>query len=156
MAMESLTVLTIMIGDKIDFKRVRQARRPYSNDALMIPFRGKELGTGVIIVEEDDLQKLLTFNFRSEYNLIKFATEVANASYENRFEPLKYSNQKFIELHVVKDEVIIFRLKMRGRDDIIFSIKPMIFEHDGTYKFLDRVTNNEDKKEEIQLFKPIE
>ena len=141
MAMENLTVITVLMGETIGFKKVRQCRRPYSNDAVMIPYRSKELGTGTIIIEREDLFKLKRANFKSQFNLVKFAVNVAKASYQDRSKPLELINEPKVTVHKVKDETVILRLQQKGfgKEDIIFSIKPVKFDNDGNYEWLQRV-----------------
>ena len=141
MAMESLTVITVLMGEHMSFDKIRQCRRPYCKATTMIPYRNKELGTGAILIEDEDLEKLRVLAFHNkEYELIKFAVNVAKASYENRATPMAKVNYKYIEIHRIKDEVIMFRLKLRKAEDIIFSIKPVMFDADGKYIKLDKVS----------------
>ena len=152
MAMESLTVITVLMGEHMSFDKIRQCRRPYSKDTTMIPYRNKELGTGAIIIENDDLAKLKALAFRgNEYKLIEFAVNVAKSSYENRATPMLKTNYKYIEIHRIKDEVVMFRLKLRKTEDIIFSVKPVLFDSEGKYVRLDKVSDELKYKSQDEL-----
>lgn len=134
MSLESLTTITVLMGDIIEFKKLRQCRRPYSNDALMIPYRSKELGTGTIIIERYDLEKLKQKCFKTQFNLLKFLVGVSKASYENREDPLKYNTNSRVEVHRIKDESVLLKF-----EDIIFKVKPLKFDSDGKYEWLQRI-----------------
>lgn len=143
MPMESLTVTTVLMGEQIEFKKLRQCRRPYSNDAIMIPYSNDELGVGTIIIERSVMKRLNEFKFRDQDSLIKFLVNVSKASYEDRFKPLKYVNESSISVYRVKDETVILRLKQQGHLDTLIPIKPLRFDEEGRYEWLERVGSPE-------------
>lgn len=136
--MESLTVITVLMGETIEFKKLRQCRRPYSNDAIMIPYNNEKLGVGNIIIERSDLRRLIDARFKDRDSLIEFVVNVSKASYEDRYKSLKYVKEPKIKVHRVRDETVVLKLQQE-REDLIFSIKPIRFNDEGKYEWLQRV-----------------